>query len=330
MDDYGKRLDAVAQGTSDGVAGHELDFHSGVGDVRVDFHGAPSPLTLNLRLGQDPNKSAQSLPYDTVTPGVEISHVGIGDTSFHAGYALGRVDSRLPLQGAYGLVLGVTGVSHANVDSHDAAVKDSNVSFKVINFGLLASDQGLCFMTSKNKGVNLDSSKKVVNVAGGLKKVQDSIKKVQDFGTPSFAQMTNSTTRDKVPLMPDPQISNIALESSKPTLKGNYVCVKVNEKALKNRLELCQYSLIGRIFLSKGDSTWKLADLKFKLQSIWQLSSDWWLISLGHGFFHILLTSSEEKARVWSMRLINLKPSVLHLEPWHPNFNLNTQRSTNT
>ncbi|PON53899.1 Zinc knuckle CX2CX4HX4C [Parasponia andersonii] len=73
--------------------------HSVVGDVRVDFHGAPPPLvndnqTLNLGLGQDPNKSVQSLPCDIVTLSVEISHVGIGDTSFHAGRALGRVDSR--------------------------------------------------------------------------------------------------------------------------------------------------------------------------------------------------------------------------------------------
>ncbi|PON50386.1 hypothetical protein PanWU01x14_223580 [Parasponia andersonii] len=117
MDDHGKRLVVIAQGNSDGVAGHESDFHSVVGDVRVDFHGAPPPLTLNLRLGQDPNRSIQSLPCVNATPSVEISHMGIGNTSFHASRALGGVDSRLPSissgthgmvdSGAHGLVLGV-------------------------------------------------------------------------------------------------------------------------------------------------------------------------------------------------------------------------------
>ncbi|PON36543.1 hypothetical protein TorRG33x02_349140, partial [Trema orientale] len=134
-------------------------------------------------------------------------------------------------------------------------------------------------------------------------------KKVQDSGAPSFAQVVNSLAgQDDVSLLPTPPISNNAPHASKPTMKGNYVCVKVNEQALKNRLDLCQYSLIGRIFLSKGDLPWKLSDLKFKLQSIWQLSSDWRLISLGRGFFHILLNSPEEKARVWSMGSMNLKP----------------------
>ncbi|PON82607.1 Zinc knuckle CX2CX4HX4C [Trema orientale] len=124
-------------------------------------------------------------------------------------------------------------------------------------------------------------------------------------------------------------VTNIAPESSKPSIKGNYVCVKVNQAALQNRLELCQYSVIGRIFLSKGDSPWKLADLKFKLQSIWGLSPSWRLISLGRGFFHILLSSEVEKSKVWGMGSMNLKLGVLRLQPWFPNFNPHTQSSTN-
>ncbi|PON33538.1 hypothetical protein PanWU01x14_352030 [Parasponia andersonii] len=215
MDDHGKRLDAVIQGNSDGVAGYESDFHGVVGDVWVDFHSAPPPLTLNLGPRQDPNRSIHGI-VDNVrvdfhgTPPPLISHVGLGDTSFHASRALGGVDSRLPSvssgahglvdSGAYGLVLGAACVSHANTDihanvhSHDAAIKDSHVSFKVINSYPLTSDQGLSFVASKNKGVNLNSLKKVVNIAGGFKKVQDSIKKVKDFRAPSFAQVANSTS----------------------------------------------------------------------------------------------------------------------------------------
>ncbi|PON81379.1 hypothetical protein TorRG33x02_228040 [Trema orientale] len=90
-------------------------------------------------------------------------------------------------------------------------------------------------------------------------------------------------------------LSNIALEISKPTTKGNYICIKVDEWALKKRLEMCQYSLIGRVFLSKRDSSWKLADLREKLQSLWKLSSAWHLISLGKGFFYILLFRKKKR-----------------------------------
>ncbi|PON42274.1 hypothetical protein PanWU01x14_283260 [Parasponia andersonii] len=129
--------------------------------------------TLNIRLGQDSNRSLQSLSCVNTTLGREISHVGVGDTSFHFGHALGGVDSRLPSMssGAYGLVdssahglvLRVArdvlqdayGVSHANVnihanvDSHDTTIKDSYVSFKVISSGPLSSDQGLSFWLPK-------------------------------------------------------------------------------------------------------------------------------------------------------------------------------------
>ncbi|PON38969.1 Zinc knuckle CX2CX4HX4C, partial [Trema orientale] len=88
-------------------------------------------------------------------------------------------------------------------------------------------------------------------------------------------------------------------------------------------------SIKGRIFLSKGDSPWKLPDLKFKLQSVWQLPPSWRLISLGKGFFHILLPSEEDKNKVWGMGSLNLKPRVLRLQPWFPNFNPSTQGSTN-
>ncbi|PON75626.1 hypothetical protein PanWU01x14_042510, partial [Parasponia andersonii] len=53
------------------------------------------------------------------------------------------------------------------------------------------------------------------------------------------------------------------------------------------------------------------------------------LISLGRGFFHILLSSEADKAKVWGLGSLNLKPGVLRLQPWFPNFNPHTQSSTN-
>ncbi|KAK0582022.1 hypothetical protein LWI29_020550 [Acer saccharum] len=123
--------------------------------------------------------------------------------------------------------------------------------------------------------------------------------------------------------------SAIALISSAPKKKGDFVAIKVNPKAYEERLKLCSYSLIGRVILSKGEEPWKILALKEKLQSIWKLNSQWRLISLGRGFFQILLNSEEDKAQVWGIGSLHLKPGILRLQPWTQNFNPNTQRTTN-
>ncbi|PON62527.1 Zinc knuckle CX2CX4HX4C [Trema orientale] len=214
--------------------------------------------------------------------------------------------------GAYGLVRernpGVSSASGCKLVQEQVTglgdISSPHVSFKVIDSNL----------GPKNKGVVSDSNPT----------------SQRNGGVPSFAQILNSQGLNSASKIVDSHASLIASETSKPTIKGNYVCVKVNEYALKNRLDLCQFSLIGRIFLSKGDSPWKLVDLKLKLQSIWKLSSAWRLISLGKGFFHILLSSEEEKNRVRTMGSMNLKPGILRLQPWYPNFNPNTQSFTNS
>ncbi|KAK3222072.1 hypothetical protein Dsin_009097 [Dipteronia sinensis] len=48
-------------------------------------------------------------------------------------------------------------------------------------------------------------------------------------------------------------------------------------------LEVCKFSLIGRVVLSSDQKPWKLVDLKAKLQSVWKLNSAWRLISLARG-----------------------------------------------
>ncbi|KAK0600543.1 hypothetical protein LWI29_016006 [Acer saccharum] len=52
---------------------------------------------------------------------------------------------------------------------------------------------------------------------------------------------------------------------------------------------------------------------------------EWWPT----GFFQILLNSEEDKAQVWGIGSLQLKPGILRLQPWTQNFNPNTQRTTN-
>ncbi|KAK2646285.1 hypothetical protein Ddye_021480 [Dipteronia dyeriana] len=92
--------------------------------------------------------------------------------------------------------------------------------------------------------------------------------------------------------------------------KGGYVTVRMDLSAYKSRLEACKYSLIGRIVFSSGEKPWKLVDLKAKLQSVWMLNSVWRLISLGKGYFQIMLNSDVDKNMV---RFYDLS-----WEYWHP------------
>ena len=72
--------------------------------------------------------------------------------------------------------------------------------------------------------------------------------------------------------------------------------MKVNAEALRSRMEMCKFSLIGRLIISKGDKPYALISLKDKFNAIWKLPS-WHLISLGRGYYQILLSSHEERSR---------------------------------
>ncbi|KAI9152991.1 hypothetical protein LWI28_004119 [Acer negundo] len=74
------------------------------------------------------------------------------------------------------------------------------------------------------------------------------------------------------------------------------------------RLELCRNALIGRVVLSSGERPWKLVDFKARLSKHWMLNSDWRLISLGRGYYQILLKSPAEMNHVWGFGSVHLIP----------------------
>ena len=117
--------------------------------------------------------------------------------------------------------------------------------------------------------------------------------------------------------------------SCSPHKKGAYVSVRVNSEALQSRLELCRYSLIGRLILAKGDKPYALQTLKEKLSAVWKIASAWRLISLGKGYYQILLSNHEEQKKVWGMGSLNLKLGIWRLQPWERNFNPYSQKNTN-
>ncbi|KAI9198847.1 hypothetical protein LWI28_023034 [Acer negundo] len=102
-----------------------------------------------------------------------------------------------------------------------------------------------------------------------------------------------------------------------------------HEGDVSAHLELCRNALIGHVVLSSGERPWKLVDLKARLSKHWMLNSDWRLISLGRGYYQILLKSPAEMNHVWGFDLVHLNPGILCLQPRVPDFKPSLQKSTN-
>ncbi|KAK3193268.1 hypothetical protein Dsin_024578 [Dipteronia sinensis] len=66
--------------------------------------------------------------------------------------------------------------------------------------------------------------------------------------------------------------------------------------------------ILGDCFGFSGERPWKLMDLNSRLSKHWMLNSDWRLISLGRGYYQILLKSPAEKNLVSSSSVID--PSI--------------------
>lgn len=75
--------------------------------------------------------------------------------------------------------------------------------------------------------------------------------------------------------------------SSQPFRHGELMSVQLNKKSFSERFALCQFSLIARVVLSKGDQPWNNFDLNVKLAAIWNVQTSK-LISIGKGFYHML------------------------------------------
>ncbi|KAK3212740.1 hypothetical protein Dsin_017446 [Dipteronia sinensis] len=86
---------------------------------------------------------------------------------------------------------------------------------------------------------------------------------------------------------------------------------------------------VGFVVLASGERPWKLVDLKAKLSKHWLIPADWRLISLGKRLFLDHFEVFWDKNKVWGLGLVNLKPGVIRLQPWVPDFNPFLQKSTN-
>ena len=67
---------------------------------------------------------------------------------------------------------------------------------------------------------------------------------------------------------------NLKNKNSVPTNKGGYIAIKINQELYEQQFLVCKHALIARVILSKGETPWKLADLKRKISQIWGITNN--------------------------------------------------------
>ncbi|KAF1892225.1 hypothetical protein Lal_00036586 [Lupinus albus] len=106
-----------------------------------------------------------------------------------------------------------------------------------------------------------------------------------------------------------------------PCFKGDMVAVKILEDAYQAGLKRCRSHMHGRLVVAKGDQPIKFVDLKSKLMDLWNMVGKWSMISLGRGFYEFTFSSVEDMMSICATGSWNLKPGILRLSLWTPDFN---------
>lgn len=71
-------------------------------------------------------------------------------------------------------------------------------------------------------------------------------------------------------------------------------------------------------------------ELKLKLSLLWSIPESNWIITpLGKGFFNLDMKNMDAQSFIFARGTLFLKPGVIKISRWIPNFNPNTQKLTN-
>lgn len=111
-------------------------------------------------------------------------------------------------------------------------------------------------------------------------------------------------------------------------MKGEYISIKTSEDEYQQGLQGCKNNLQGRILLEKGSKPMKFTNLRAKLIYLWKPLNHWSMIPLGKSYYEFCFASHEDLRKVWSVGSWHLKPGLLRLFQWVPDFNPNTQKQT--
>ncbi|KAL8498083.1 hypothetical protein ACS0TY_021421 [Phlomoides rotata] len=95
----------------------------------------------------------------------------------------------------------------------------------------------------------------------------------------------------------------------------------VDENLYKEGVSELRDSLIGRIIHVKEDKPLGHEVLVTRLGDLWNIRTPWTMIPIGEGYYSIQFSCDGYKERIFARRTWQLKPGVLRLQCWVPDFN---------
>ncbi|KAL6175680.1 hypothetical protein ACLB2K_052319 [Fragaria x ananassa] len=117
--------------------------------------------------------------------------------------------------------------------------------------------------------------------------------------------------------------------SSFPVVADGKTTVMISEDSYQSGLARCKHMLLGRLQLGYNDKPYVPSDLHKKLTALWGDVGNWKLIPMGKGYYAFSFASEDCVSRVWGKGAVFLKPGMLRLMRWVPNFSPANQRNMN-
>ncbi|XP_024177848.1 uncharacterized protein LOC112183741 [Rosa chinensis] len=105
-----------------------------------------------------------------------------------------------------------------------------------------------------------------------------------------------------------------------PTIRGDTVYVKINERIYQEQSAACRNNLIGRLLLRKGTIPLKTETLKASLHTLWRPLGPWRLVPIGKRYFDIHFNSEADMRKVWGGGTCTLESGIFRLSQWKPDF----------
>lgn len=96
--------------------------------------------------------------------------------------------------------------------------------------------------------------------------------------------------------------------------------MEVEDDDYKKGMEELKCTVVGRLFIQKGEITPITLELKVKLQNTWAMNN-LKLVPLRRGVFYVLVYSMEEQSLSMEFRTIYTKPGTLRVSRWYLGFN---------
>lgn len=118
-------------------------------------------------------------------------------------------------------------------------------------------------------------------------------------------------------------------QSTKPRMERENIIVKVDEGDYKKAVDELRFSVIGRLFLHKGEIAPSTLELKERLQALWSIEN-LKVILLGRCVYHVLLHNMIDQSLVMDQGTTLTKPGMLRISRWYPDFNLNNHIQATT